>query len=247
MSKPCLSDEENGWFQCHQRSKKFSKHHHSLLLILIKCSSKVVQYILTYLCLSPFDMIVPTEEKCFQGQCPAAETLVPKCPFLMATRISPASPNFGQAKQGQKFVVPTFHIHFLNPECVRIPWVLAPENFPVENFRVRSVLQKSSIFHWFLLPPPKKKYRARVPTILMPQTFPIASLNRYTPNFSGVGQKLTWCQQFGLQIFPKWGDADICPLEMAVFRCFFGRNKFSRPNGRLSPIACHTYLESYGT
>ena len=61
---------------------------------------------------------------------------------------------------------PTFHIHFLNPECVRIPWVLAPKNFPVENFRVRSVLQKSSIFHWFLLPPPKKKYRARVPTIM---------------------------------------------------------------------------------
>ena len=91
--------------------------------------------------------------------------------------------NFGRPKQGQIFVVPTFLIHFLNPECVRIPWVLAPENFPVENFRVRSVLQKSSIFHWFLLPPPKKKYWARVPTILMPQTFPIASLNPYTPNF----------------------------------------------------------------
>ena len=54
--------------------------------------------------------------------------------FLLATRISPASPNFGQAKQGQKFVVPTFHIHFLNPECVTIPWVLAPKNFPIENF-----------------------------------------------------------------------------------------------------------------
>merc|ERR1712004_969406 len=72
-------------------------------------------------------------------------------------------------------------IHILNPECVRIPWVLAPKNFHVQNFRVRSDLQKSSIFHRFLLPPPKKKYRARVPTILMPQTFPIASLNRYTP------------------------------------------------------------------
>ena len=67
--------------------------------------------------------------------------------FLLATRISPASPNFGQAKQGQKFVVPTFHIHFLNPECVTIPWVLAPKNFPIENFRVRSDLQKISIFH----------------------------------------------------------------------------------------------------
>ena len=54
--------------------------------------------------------------------------------FLLATRISPASPNFGQAKQGQKFVVPTFHIHFLNPECVTIPWVLAPKNFPLKIF-----------------------------------------------------------------------------------------------------------------
>ena len=94
-------------------------------------------------------------------------------------------------KQGQTFGVPTFHINFMNPECVRIPLVLALKNFPIENFRVRSDLQKKSIFHWFLLPPPKKKYRARVPTILMPQTFPIASLNRYTPNFSGVPQKLT--------------------------------------------------------
>ena len=111
--------------------------------------------------------------------------------ILLTDPILSHSPNFGRPKHCQKFVVPTFHIHFLNPECVRIPWVLAPKNFPVQNFRVRSVLQKSSIFHWFLLPPPKKKYRARVPTILMPQTFPIASLNRYTPNFSGVPQKLT--------------------------------------------------------
>ena len=34
---------------------------------------------------------------------------------------------------------------------------------------------------------------------------------------------------------------------MAVFCCFFGLNKFSRPNGRLLPRACHTYLESYDT
>ena len=36
-------------------------------------------------------------------------------------------------------------------------------------------------------------------------------------------------------------------LEMAAFSCFFGLNKFSWPNDRLSPIACHTYLESYDT
>ena len=43
-----------------------------------------------------------------------------------------------------------------------------------------------------------------------------------------VPQKLTWWQQFG--------------LKKAVFRCFFGQNPFSRPNDRLSPLACH--LES---
>ena len=80
--------------------------------------------------------------------------------------------------------------------------------------------------------------RPAADSILMPPTFPIASLNRYTPNFSGVPQKLTWCQRFGLQIFPKWGYAHILPRKNAGFRCFFGRNKFSRLNGRLSPIAC---------
>ena len=78
------------------------------------------------------------------------------------------------------------HIDFLNPECVRIPWVLAPKNFLVENFWWQTNLRKSSVFHWFLLPPPKQKYRASVPTVLMPQTSQIASLNCYTPNFSGA-------------------------------------------------------------
>ena len=115
-----------------------------------------------------------------------------------------------------------------------------PEKIFHQNFWVRSDFKKSSIFHWFPYPHPQKNYGARVPTIFMPPTFPIASLNRYTPNFSGVPQKLTWCQQFGLQIFPKWGDAHILPQKNAVFRCFFWLNKFSRPNSWLSPIACHT-------
>ena len=105
-------------------------------------------------------------------------------------------------------------------------------------------VNRAFVFHVTLV---KKIRWPAADSILMPPTFPIARLNRYTPNFSGLPQNLTWCQQFGLQIFPKWGDADIFRLEMAVFRCFFGRNKFSRPNGRLSPIACHTDLESYGT
>ena len=104
---------------------------------------------------------------------------------------------------GETFVVPTFHIHFLNPECVTIPWVLAPKKFPIENFRVRSDLQKISLFHEFSCRFDNKNRRPAADSILMPPTFHIARLNRYTPNFSGVPQKLTWCQQFGLQIFPK--------------------------------------------
>ena len=123
--------------------------------------------------------------------------------ILLTDPILSHSPNFGRPKQGQKFVVPTFHIHFLNPECVTIPWVLAPKNFPIENFRVRSDLQKISLFHEFSCRFDKKNRRPAADSILMPPTFPIARLNRYTPNFSGVPQKLTWCQQFGLQIFPK--------------------------------------------
>ena len=58
--------------------------------------------------------------------------------ILLTDPILSHSPNFGRPKQGQKFVVPTFHIHFLNPECVRIPWLLASTCFSFENFRVQS-------------------------------------------------------------------------------------------------------------
>ena len=80
-------------------------------------------------------------------------------------------------------------------------------------------------------------------SILMPPAFHIASLNHYTPKFSGVPQKLSWCQEVGLEVLPRWGDADFCLFKKAVFRCFLG--KFSRPNGRLSTVACYTYLERF--
>ena len=76
--------------------------------------------------------------------------------FLLATRISPASPNFGQAKQGQKFVVPTFHIHFLNPECVRIPWVLAPKKFSRWKFSGTEQFTKNFLFSLISVSPCKK-------------------------------------------------------------------------------------------
>ena len=67
------------------------------------------------------------------------------------------SPNFGQPKQGPNFFFEFFFIFFRNPECVRIFWVYAPKNFPIENFWVRSDLRKSSVFHWFPCLHPQKK------------------------------------------------------------------------------------------
>ena len=48
-------------------------------------------------------------------------------------------------------------------------------------------------------------------SILMPPTFHIASLNRYTPTFSGVPQKLTRCHWFDLQHPPKFAYLKRCP------------------------------------
>ena len=48
-------------------------------------------------------------------------------------------------------------LHFLNSECIRIPWVEAPKNFPIENFRVLNVLLKESLFREFLCTHTQKK------------------------------------------------------------------------------------------
>ena len=51
--------------------------------------------------------------------------------------------------------------------------------------------------------------------------FDIASLNWYTPKLARVPQKLTWCQQFGLQVLQKRRDAKIfLSLKKGRFRCF---------------------------
>ena len=38
-----------------------------------------------------------------------------------------------------------------------------------------------------------------------------------------------------------------CHPRKTVLGVIFGQKEFSRPNGRLSPIACHTYSESYAS
>ena len=85
---------------------------------------------------------------------------------------------------------PIFLYFFWNPECVRIFCVYALKIFSIEHFRVQSDLRKSSVFHGFPCPYPPKNNQVPVPTNLMPPTFPIASLNGYTPNFSGGGLKV---------------------------------------------------------
>ena len=92
----------------------------------------------------------------------------------------------------------------------------------------------------------KKMLRARVHSILMPPNSEsdIAILNRHTPNISGVGLKLTWCQPFAVQGLSKSGNPDSCTPKKAIMRCFFAQNQFSWPNGQFLPIACHIYSES---
>ena len=80
--------------------------------------------------------------------------------------------------------------------------------------------------------------------ILMPPCFHIAHLKRYVPNISGVPQKLTWRNRFGLQLPPKWHDLNRVPPKKWIFRPFFVENNFFRPNGPLSPYTCYTYSES---
>ena len=78
----------------------------------------------------------------------------------------------------------------------------------------------------------------------MPPCFHIAHLKRYVPNFSGVSQKLTWRDRFGLQLPPKWHDLNRVPPKQGIFRPFLVENQFSRLNGPLSPYTCYTYSES---
>ena len=66
--------------------------------------------------------------------------------ILLMDHTSSHSPNFGRPKQGQTFVVATFHTHFLNSEGVRILWVLAPKNFPLKIFGYGAIYEKVPFF-----------------------------------------------------------------------------------------------------
>ena len=100
--------------------------------------------------------------------------------FLLATHILLASPNFGQAKHGQNGPAATFcqkgiccpiwKHHFTRWTHSDISLRFRAGGRRVKNFRFSRI----SISLW-----------NAADSILMQPTFPIASLNRYTPKFSG--------------------------------------------------------------
>ena len=92
-------------------------------------------------------------------------------------------------------------IHFVNPKCVRIPCVLAPN-----NFRVWSVSPKISPFPNFHVPMEKN---ACVGSILMPLTFHKASSDRHTPSIQGL---------------TKSDDPDLCPPKKRLWGVFLHNN-----------------------
>ena len=111
--------------------------------------------------------------------------------FLLATRVLPASPNFGQAKHGQNgpaatdcqqcICCPICGHHFTHWTHPDISLRFRAGGRRLKNFRFSRNSIATRVFFC----------RPAADSILMPPTFPIASLNRYTPNFSGVPQKLT--------------------------------------------------------
>ena len=105
--------------------------------------------------------------------------------FLLATRVLPASPNFGQAKHGQNgpaatdcqqcICCPICGHHFTHWTHPDISLRFRAGGRRLKNFRFSRNSIAARVFFC----------RPAADSILMPLTFPIASLNRYTPKFSG--------------------------------------------------------------
>ena len=105
--------------------------------------------------------------------------------FLLATRVLPASPNFGQAKHGQNgpaatdcqqcICCPICGHHFTHWTHPDISLRFRAGGRRLKNFRFsRNSIAARDFF-----------CRHAADSILKPLTFPIATLNCYTPKFSG--------------------------------------------------------------
>ena len=85
---------------------------------------------------------------------------------------------------------------YFYPPFIQIFWKLStwrfdsprPKKISRCKFSVTERFTKKRVFHIFSCPPAKKQSPV-LKSLLMPLTFHIASLNRYTPKFSGVPQK----------------------------------------------------------
>ena len=111
---------------------------------------------------------------------------------LLATRVLPASPNFGQAKHCQEGPAATFRPKGVcSPMHTGLFIFNGPSQYlsPFSSWRPKS---KNFQFSRISIVTCKNFCRPAAHSILMPPTIHIASLNRYTTKLSGVPQKLTW-------------------------------------------------------
>ena len=112
--------------------------------------------------------------------------------------------------------------------------------FTLKIFGCRPFYKKNADFHQFLFHPGKIICRTAVVSMMRPPTFHIAHLKRYVHKFSGVPQKSTSCERFGLQLLPNSEECIFFTQERLFLGVVFGQKLFSWPNGRPSPIACQT-------
>ena len=97
------------------------------------------------------------------------------------------STNFERPKQGQNCPGATFrHKGVWSPMHIDRLTFYGPSHNISHRFRVTDRRVKNFRFWLISLSVRKKKFRARLRPILMPPTFHVASLNLYTPKFSGV-------------------------------------------------------------
>ena len=113
--------------------------------------------------------------------------------------------------------------------CVYLPFHLDPSwprtnlyLFPSNGLKSK---KKSVFFTNLCVRPQKYLWQPIASSILMPPTFHIASLNHFTPKFSGVPQKLTRYYRFGLQNQPKWGYSKSVSAQKGLFKRFFWGGK----------------------
>ena len=106
--------------------------------------------------------------------------------FLLTDCIWSHSPDFGRPKYGQNCPAATFPPKGVcSLMCTGLLTFYGPSEY-LSSFPRNGPKSKNFQFVTDFLVRPQKKYQARVRSILMPLSFHIASLNRYTQKFSGL-------------------------------------------------------------